>query len=82
MGLYVNQFSSRTAPHTRTFTYVFPLANRAYSGSGVPLNRFDNIRLALKIVCPGSVVGKKVCVTCVGETTAMYRQGAASISMY
>jgi len=82
MGLYVNQFSSRAAAHVRTFTYVFPLANRAYSGSGVPLNRFDNIRLALKIHCPGSVVAKKVCVTCVGETTAMYRQGAASISMY
>jgi len=82
MGLYVNQFSTRTAAHVRTFTYVFPLANRAYSGSGVPLNRFDNIRLALKIACPGSVAGKKVCVTCVGETTAMYRQGAASISMY
>lgn len=82
MGLYVNQFSSRSAAHIRTFTYVFPLANRAYSGSGVPLNRFDNIRLALKISCPLDFVVKKVCVTCVGETTAMYRQGAASISMY
>lgn len=82
MGLYVNQFSSRTAPHISTITYVFPLANRAYSGSGVPLNRFDNIRLALKILTPDSVNVKKVCVTCVGETTAMYRQGAASISMY
>ena len=86
MGLYINNFFSRTDPHTRTIVYVFPLANTAYSGSGVPLNRFDNIRLALKVYMPatsgaGSVL-KKVSATCVGETTALYKQGAASISMY
>jgi len=87
MGLYVNNFYSRTDPHTRTILYVFPLANTAYSGSGVPLNRFDNIRLSLKIYMPvqPSAAGsnlKKVSATCVGETTALYKQGAASISMY
>ena len=83
MGLYVNSFFSRTDPHTRTIVYVFPLANTAYSGSGVPLNRFDNIRLALKIHMKDSEgILKKVSATCVGETTALYKQGAASISMY
>jgi len=87
MGLYVNNFFSRTDPHTRTILYVFPLANKAYSGSGVPLNRFDNIRLSLKIFTPktaaaANAVIKKVSATCVGETTALYKQGAASISMY
>ena len=87
MGLYVNNFFSRTDPHTRTIVYVFPLANKAYSGSGVPLNRFDNIRLSLKIFSPLQTANtpgivQKVSVTCVGETTALYKQGAASISMY
>ena len=87
MGLYVNNFFSRTDPHTRTIVYVFPLANKAYSGSGVPLNRFDNIRLSLKIFSPLQAaftpgIVQKVSVTCVGETTALYKQGAASISMY
>jgi hypothetical protein len=87
MGLYVNNFNARTDPHTRTILYVFPLANKAFSGSGVPLNRFDNIRLSLKIYSPLQdtnirAVIKKVSATCVGETTALYKQGAASISMY
>jgi hypothetical protein len=84
MGLYVNTFFSRTDPHTRTIVYVFPIADKAYSGSGVPLNRFDNIRLALKIYVPSSATGllRKVSCTCVGETTALYSNGAASISMY
>lgn len=83
MGLYVNNFFSRTDPHTRTIVYVFPLANKAYSGSGVPFNRFDNIRLALRIYTTGATdTIPKVSCTCVGETTALYKQGAASISMY
>jgi hypothetical protein len=83
LGLYVNGFYARSDPHVRTFTYVFPLADKVFSGSGVPLNRFDNIRLALKIFSPTTPSNfNKVTVTCVGETTALYRQGAASISMY
>jgi hypothetical protein len=89
MGLYVNNFNSRTDPHTRTIVYVFPLANKAFSGSGVPLNRFDNIRLALRIYVPEQASAsnanaeiRRISATCVGETTALYKQGAASISMY
>ena len=82
LGVYVNGLYTLTDPRVRTFTYVFPLANKAYSGSGVPLNRFDNIRLAVKVHCPSGTTFKKITVTCVGETTAVYADGAASISMY
>jgi hypothetical protein len=72
-------------------TYVFPLASQAFSGSSVPLNRFDNIRLTISLPSPESpqstdytVFGdaKRVTVTCVGETTALYKGGAASLAMY
>jgi len=82
MGLRSNVLYTRTDPHIRTIAYVFPLASRAFSGSGVPLNRFDNIRLSLNLFVPGSLTINRVTVTCVGETTALYKQGAASISMY
>jgi hypothetical protein len=83
LGLH---FNAHTSVGTNSYellegnysTYVFPLASRAYSGSGVPLNRFDNIRLT---VTPTSNVSKIV-VTCVGETTALYKNGAASLAMY
>jgi hypothetical protein len=61
-------------------TYVFPLASTAYSGSAVPLNRFDSIRLALTF--SGTPTGGYVGVTCAGETTALYKGGAASLAMY
>ena len=87
MGLYVNTFSSRSITSVRTIHYVFPLSNFAFSGAGVPLNRFDNIRLTLKIAYDDPLAStatelSKLSVTCVGESTALYKQGAASISMY
>ena len=87
MGLYVNTFASRTVTSPDTLVYVFPLSNYAFSGAGVPLNRFDNIRLTIRIALDNSVGGDldeltRVSVTCVGESTALYKQGAASISMY
>ena len=64
-------------------TYVFPLASTAYSGSSVPLNRFDSIRLELKFSAkPLTSVNTFINVTCVGETTALFRGGAASLAMY
>ena len=61
-------------------TYVFPLASTAYSGSAVPLNRFDSIRLALTF--SGKPTDGYVGVTCAGQTTALYKGGAASLAMY
>ena len=67
-------------------TYVFPLACGAYSGSSVPLNRFDSIRLTLTFTgTPASAVllpVTYVSITCVGETTALFKGGAASLAMY
>ena len=87
MGLYVNTtcFNTSTAPDS--LVYVFPLSNYAFSGAGVPLNRFDNIRLTIRIALDDPIGGvleelSRVSVTCVGESTALYKQGAASISMY
>ena len=86
MGLYVNTFTTRTITGPDTLVYVFPLSNYAFSGAGVPLNRFDNIRLTIRIALdnPLGVLEElsRVSVTCVGESTALYKQGAASISMY
>jgi hypothetical protein len=69
---------------------VFPLAATAYSGSGVPLNRFDSIRLTIRFTrTPTSLPiyafsGKTsgITVTCVGETTVLYKGGEATLAMY
>ena len=78
MGLYFNQFYL-SGNNVGSHLYIFPLASSAYGGSSVPLNRFDNIRLLLNFSAgfTGSVY-----VTCVGETTALYKGGAASLAMY
>ena len=98
LGLFANKYIYQTgdvaaggSPATPTLeveefgigTYVFPLASTAYSGSSVPLNRFDSIRLELKFSArPLSSVNTFVNVTCVGETTALFKGGAASLAMY
>ena len=79
IGLYTNSYNPGLVDKASTATYVFPLASRVYSGSSVPLNRFDNIRL--KLTGLGAASGN-VDVTCVGETTALYKNGAASLAMY
>jgi hypothetical protein len=79
MNLYNNNFIVGGVDKDKYDTVVFPLASRAYSGSGVPLNRFDNIRL--KIKHSAGVTGD-FNITCVGETTALYKNGAASLAMY
>jgi hypothetical protein len=69
-------------------TLIFPLASTAFSGSSVPLNRFDSIRLTLRFnttpaqtaAPPLTTMG--ITVTCVGETTVLYKGGAATLAMY
>ena len=66
-------------------THVFPLASTLFSGSSVPLNRFDSIRLALTFTTLNATTVSTdtfVSVTCVGETTARYKAGAATLAMY
>ena len=86
MGLFTNEYGA-SGGTGETRTYVFPLASRAYGGSSVPLNRFDNIRL--KIHWATAPAGSQIFVgdgtvniTCVGETTALYKGGAASLAVY
>ena len=61
---------------------VFPLASTAYSGSSVPLNRFDSIRLTLTFTGQPQGDSPYLNITCVGETTALFKGGAASLAMY
>ena len=75
--------------------FVIPLASRAYGGSMIPLNRFDNIRLILNftginlpataqsgpIVNPTIMVDSPA-ITCAGTTTILYKGGAASLAIY
>ena len=61
--------------------YIIPLANTAYSGSSVPLDKYDNIKIIIKF---NDVTGLKsyINVLCVGETTIEYTDSNANISMY
>ncbi len=91
LGLYSNKYIYGTGTTDDPIkvdefgigTYVFPLAATAFSGSSVPLNRFDSIRLTLTFTSvPVQGSSTFVNVTCVGETTALFRGGAASLAMY
>ena len=86
LGLYSNLFNQgRSVSMLDSGFFIFPLASHAYDASAVPLNRFDNIRLRIKPSTSGSAATNGVCavtVTCVGETTALYKGGAASLAMY
>jgi hypothetical protein len=80
MNLYNNNYVVNGEDIDSYDTIVFPLASRAYSGSAVPLNRFDNIRLKIRLNSEN--LSGQFNVTCVGETTALYKGGAASLAMY
>ena len=84
MGLHSNEYLVNGKSKGAYVTFVFPLAAIAYGGSSVPLNRFDNIRLRLSGDANGSGVSESttISVTCCGETTALYKNGAASLAMY
>ena len=81
MGLYSNGLYFGGANVADNF-YVFPLASLAYGGSSVPLNRFDNIRATVQLCTTATSVKGTISATCVGETTALYKGGAASLAMY
>ena len=96
LGLYSNVTNDTLGYDDKTYL-IFPLASTAYSGSSVPLNRFDNIRLIIKLPTgldtrlktdgAGGDQTKldtphEISVTCAGCTTAVYKNQTASISMY
>ena len=91
LGIFANKYLKLTGSNSTDITvddfgigtYVFPLSSTAYSGSCVPLNRFDSIRLTLTFTSPPTTASSTfVNVTCVGETTALFKGGAASLAMY
>jgi len=88
LGIYANKFIygdllSFVVDEYGLGTYVFPLSGSAFSGSSVPLNRFDSIRLTLTFTSTPNTGGSTfIDVTCVGETTALFKGGAASLAMY
>jgi len=88
LGLYANQFNlDKEMLDSGIGYYVFPLASKAFGGSSIPLNRFDNIRLLLTFDHPDITSGGEayqgtINVTGVGETTGLYKAGAASLAMY
>jgi len=75
MGLEVNNVDGVVKDSVRRDFYVFPIASTPYGADGCPMNRFDTIRLKLNW---GQFNGK-VHVTCVGTTTAVYKNQAASV---
>jgi hypothetical protein len=84
MGLYVNRSIDKTQNESLDGTgiLVFPLGSSAYSGSSVPLNRFDSIRLTLTFTSAPPAGSPYINITCIGETTALFKGGAASLAMY
>jgi len=67
------------------YTYIIPLASTAYGGSSLPLNRFDSITLTVTPVTgssPGVFATNGASLTCIGQSVALYKEGAASITTY
>ena len=64
---------------------MFPLAN-CINGSGIPLNRFDSIRVVIKIQSAtfnfSSDRADTLSVTAIGESTILYSGGAASLNKF
>jgi len=84
LGLYVNRNieSDQTEALDGVGILVFPLSSSAYSGASVPFNRFDSIRLTLAFTSAPPPGSPYISITCVGETTALFKGGAASLAMY
>ena len=84
LGLYVNRNIEGTQAEAvdGVGMLVFPLGSSAYSGSSVPLNRFDSIRLTLTFTKPPTALSPYISISCIGETTALFKGGAASLAMY
>jgi hypothetical protein len=84
LGLYVNRDieSDQTEALDGVGILVFPLGSSGYSGSSVPLNRFDSIRLTLAFTGKPASSSPYISITCIGETTALFKGGAASLAMY
>lgn len=75
---YVSDLDTLDSSSTRRRFYVFPIASKAFGPDGLPLNRFDTIRLKCNWVSTPS----RVHVTCVGTASAIYSKQAASLQYH
>ena len=89
LGLYSNEFKCEYENLDKLY-YVFPLASRAFGGSSLPLDRFDDIVLRLFFTVNGGIPDDGISIpehsyvniTCRGETIIYYYNGGSSIKMY
>lgn len=82
LGLNYNRYAfNGVDKEDGTGSLVIPLASTAYSGSSVPLDRYNSIRLRINF---NTLAGPKsyINVTCVGTTTVSYNNSTANIEMY
>ena len=82
LGLNYNRYTfNGVDKEDGTGSLVIPLASTAYSGSSVPLDRYNSIRLRINfntLAGPRSYIN----VTCVGTTTVSYNNSTANIDLY
>jgi hypothetical protein len=89
LGLYSNELVFDKDNFDKPF-YVFPLASRAFGGSSIPLNRFDDVILRIIFSVDGGIpdeginvpIMSKVSITCRGETNLYYHEGSSAISLF
>ena len=89
LGLYSNELVFDKDNFDKLF-YVFPLASRAFGGSSIPLNRFDDVILRIIFSVDGGIpdeginvpIKSKVSITCRGETNLYYHEGSSAISLF
>lgn len=82
LGLNYNRYTfNGIDKEDGTGSLVIPLASTAYSGSSVPLDRYNSIRLRINF---NTLAGPKsyINVTCVGTTTISYNNNTANIDLY
>lgn len=82
LGLNYNRYTfNGVDKEDGTGSLVIPLASTAYSGSSIPLDRYNSIRLRINfntLAGPRSYIN----VTCVGTTTVSYNNSTANIDLY
>ena len=89
LGLYSNEFILDKENLGQTY-YVFPLASKAFGGSSIPLNRFDDVNIKFFFTANGGIQGdglvlpenSKVSITCRGETNMFYNNGISAITLF
>tara|TARA_B100000902_G_scaffold399654_1_gene471608 strand:+ start:313 stop:6093 length:5781 start_codon:yes stop_codon:yes gene_type:complete len=89
LGLYSNDFIFDKENFGKTY-YIFPLASKAFGGSSIALNRFDDVIIRFFFTVDGGIKNEglvlpgnsKVSITCRGETNMFYNKGISAITLF